>query len=360
MLFRSLELFDQDPETLVSYSERFLYVFVDEYQDTNRMQYDLIKILSEKHRNLCVVGDIDQSIYKFRGADINNILDFEKDYPNAKTVKLEQNYRSTQNILDLANRVIDHNVERKDKVLWTDNTGGEPVRYHLCSTSDEEAQRVVRWINLRRGEGMHLRDIAILYRTNAQSRSFEDQLRREGIPYQRVGGLKFYDRKEIKDITAYLKIIVNPRDDVSLIRVINTPKRGIGQTTINRLSEWAATNRFSLMEAVKDGEKVPGVGRVTAERLQEFVKLIDDLTDLAQALPLTEFVMEAVRKTGYEAMLKKSHQQEDRTRLENIDEYISSVAEYEEENEGATLWEYLQDVSLLSDTDKVDGEGRGV
>lgn len=360
LILKALELFDQDPETLESYSERFLYVFVDEYQDTNRMQYDLIKILSEKHRNLCVVGDIDQSIYKFRGADINNILDFEKDYPNAKTVKLEQNYRSTQNILDLANRVIDHNVERKDKVLWTDNTGGEPVRYHLCSTSDEEAQRVVRWINLRRGEGMHLRDIAILYRTNAQSRSFEDQLRREGIPYQLVGGLKFYDRKEIKDITAYLKIIVNPRDDVSLIRVINTPKRGIGQTTINRLSEWAATNRFSLMEAVKDGEKVPGVGRVTAERLQEFVKLIDDLTDLAQALPLTEFVMEAVRKTGYEAMLKKSHQQEDRTRLENIDEYISSVAEYEEENEGATLWEYLQDVSLLSDTDKVDGEETGV
>ena len=360
LILKALELFEKDRDTLDEYRERFLYVFVDEYQDTNRMQYDLVKTLSEKHKNLCVVGDIDQSIYKFRGADIKNILDFEKDFPNASLVKLEQNYRSTQNILDLANRVIDHNIERKEKVLWTDNGAGEPVRYHLCSTSDEEAQRVVRWIHYRQGEGIPLKEMAILYRTNAQSRSFEDQLRREGIPYRLVGGLKFYDRKEIKDIAAYLKIIVNPLDNVSLLRVINTPKRGIGKTTTDRLAEWGFRTGKSFMEAIRDGEQIPGIGRATGEKLDGFVRLVDELTALAQTLGLTEFVKEVVRKTGYEKMLKATGLPEDRTRLENIDEYISSVAEYEENNEGATLWQYLQDVSLLSDTDKAEGEENGV
>lgn len=360
LILKALELFDKDPDTREEYQDRFLYVFVDEYQDTNRMQYDLVKLLSEKHRNLCVVGDIDQSIYKFRGADINNILDFEKDFPRARIVTLEQNYRSTQNILDLANRVIDYNTERKEKILWTDNGSGEPVRYHLCSTSDEEAQRVVRWIGWRRGEGTPLKEMAILYRTNAQSRSFEDQLRREGIPYRLVGGLKFYDRKEIKDITAYLKIIVNPLDNVSLLRVINTPKRGIGKTTTDRLAEWGFRRNISFMDAVREAEQIPGIGKATAEKLNGFLQLIDELTELAQTTGLTEFVKEVVRKSGYEAMLKSTGLPEDRTRLENIDEYISSVAEYEEEYEDANLWEYLQDVSLLSDTEKVDGEEEGV
>lgn len=358
LILKTLELFAKDEETTQYYQRKFLYIFVDEYQDTNRMQYDLVKTVAEQHANLCVVGDIDQSIYKFRGADINNILDFEKDYPNAKTILLEQNYRSTGNILKTANRVIDHNIERKDKKLWTENTDGAKVKYRRCLTSDEEAAHIVDEISKMQRSGHKLSDIAILYRTNAQSRSFEEQLRRAGLPYQLVGGLKFYDRKEIKDITAYLKAIVNPQDDVSFLRIINMPKRGIGNTTIEKIRQFAITENLDFGTSL--AQEIPGVAKGTNTKIQNFHDLLSTLKQDASQMGLTDFVKEVVEKSGYRKMLTDSNTIEDRTRMENIDEYISSVAQYEEQNPGASVEQYLQEVSLLSDTDKTEDGQKGV
>lgn len=360
LILKTLELLEKDKETLDTFQERFEYVFVDEYQDTNRMQYDLVRALSGLHKRICVVGDIDQSIYKFRGADINNILDFEKDFPKAQTVVLEQNYRSTQNILTIANRIIDNNTERKEKTLWTDNGDGARVKYHKCLTSDEEAQKVVQWIEQMRYNGTPLREIAILYRTNAQSRSFEEQLRREGIPYQLIGGLKFYDRKEIKDISSYLQAIVNPEDAISILRIINTPKRGIGKTTLDRISDWSLRMNQPFRQALEQVAVIPGIGAATEKKINAFISMLKEMEAMVDTMSLTEFVKAVVKMSGYEKMLKESKQIEDITRMENIDEFISSIAEFEEENEGATLAEYLQGVSLLSDVDKADGAETGV
>lgn len=360
LILKALELFDKSPETLESYQQRFEYVFVDEYQDTNRMQYDLIKDLSAYHRRICVVGDIDQSIYKFRGADIKNILDFEKDFPDAETVILEQNYRSTQNILTVANTIIDFNVERKEKVLWTDNGDGKKVRYYRCLTSDEEASRVVRWIDLMRYDGVPLKEMAILYRTNAQSRSFEEQLRRENIPYQLIGGLKFYDRKEIKDISGYLQAIVNPEDGMSLLRIINTPKRGIGKTTMDRISEWAMQMNQPLRFALEQAAAIPEVGAAAVKKIDGFLEILKELQSAVDTVSLTDFVVMVIKKSGYEQMLKETGMLEDQTRLENLEEFVSSIAEYEEQNPGATIAEYLQEVSLYSDVDKTEGQEAGV
>lgn len=356
LILKTLELFAKDKETLQMYQERFEYVFVDEYQDTNRMQYDLIRDLSGYHQRVCVVGDIDQSIYKFRGADIKNILDFEKDYPDATMVKLEQNYRSTQNILNIANRMIENNTERKEKVLWTDNGKGKQVRYYQCLTSDEEASRVVRWIDLMRYDGMPLNEMAILYRTNAQSRSFEDQLRRESIPYQLIGGLKFYDRKEIKDISAYLQAIVNPSDSVSIQRIINVPKRGIGKTTLDRVLDWSSRMNLPFRSSLEQAGVIPGVGAAMEKRIDGFLTILKELEELSTQLSLTEFVMAVIDKSGYGQMLKETGLIEDLTRLENLNELVSSIAEYEEQNPEATIAEYLQEVSLYSDTDKTEGQ----
>lgn len=357
LILKALELFEKDPESKEIYQNKFHYIFVDEYQDTNRMQYDLVKTLAEVHQNLCVVGDIDQSIYKFRGADINNILDFEKDYPKVKTILLEQNYRSTGNILNTANRVIDYNVERKDKKLWTENDAGDKVKYRRCLTGDEEAQAVVEEIKNYEHMGHSLKEMAILYRTNAQSRSFEEQLNRNGIPYQLIGGLKFYDRKEIKDISAYLKAIVNPRDEVSFYRIINMPKRGIGNTTQEKMRQFANEEGISSLEVLQGD--MPFVSKGTQTKLKEFGDLLLTLKQDAETQTLTEFVKTVVEKSGYKKMLEDSKTIEDRTRMENIDEYISSVAGYEEQNPGASLEQYLQEVSLLSDTDKTE-EKEGV
>lgn len=359
LILKTLELFEKNEELQKKYADRFLYVFVDEYQDTNRMQYDLVKALSSENKNLCVVGDIDQSIYKFRGADIQNILDFEKDYPNARVIQLEQNYRSTQNILRTANRLIGHNEHRREKNLWTDNGEGAGILYRETVTSDDEAASVMEWIEQNRTQGVPYEEMAILYRTNAQSRSFEELLRRLSIPYRLVGGFKFYDRKEVRDIGAYLSALVNPDDAVSVLRVINLPKRGIGQTSLDRVRAYAFLHDIPFREALEQAKEA-GVAAGTASKIDAFLAFLQRTAERISDTGLTDLVKTVAEESGYLEMLRKSGRPEDRTRLENIDEFISSVAAYEEMNPEATLEAYLQEVSLLSDADKADDEESGV
>ncbi|MBQ8202371.1 MAG: DNA helicase PcrA [Clostridia bacterium] len=357
LLVKTLELLADHPPVLESYRRRFRYVMVDEYQDTNYAQYMMIKLITDESRNLCVVGDDDQSIYGWRGADIRNILDFEKDYPDAKVIKLEQNYRSTANILDAANQVIAHNAGRKEKALWTESGEGEPIRLFAAGDEREEAAWIadrIRQMN-RHGEGYG--NMAVLYRTNAQSRVVEEMLMRSGIPYKVFGGQKFYDRKEVRDVVAYLRVIVNPADDVSLRRIINVPKRAIGESTVQELMNHAHENDMPLYSALSD---IPeSLSSRPRKCVTDFFMLMTMLMAMKDTMPVNDFVNMLVEKTGLMEQYKKEDTDEARSRVENIQEFLGAVDEYCKATENPTLEDYLENVSLVTDLDQAEDEGRG-
>lgn len=364
IIFKTVELFRQNNEALNYYRNRFRYILVDEYQDTNHAQFVLISMLAtfidetgNIHHNLCVVGDDDQSIYRFRGADVSNILEFEKIYPDTTTIKLEQNYRSTKSILSCANEVIAHNIYRKQKKLWTDNPDGELVSFTQYETGQDEARHVVNDI-IRKKESLNasLNDFAILYRTNSQSRLFEEMLVRENVPYKIVGGQNFYGRKEIKDILAYLRVLNNPDDDVSVKRIINVPRRGIGATTVSKLTEYAQEHDISFYTALSHAESITGLSR-SVEKLNHFAGLIDVFRSKASsyAYSISDLVNELLETTGYLDELKAENSVEANTRIEYIEEFINKVILYEDEAlEEPTLEGFLEEVSLVADIDSYD------
>ena len=354
LIVKTVELFQSDPEVLDYYQERFRYIMVDEYQDTNTAQFQLIRLLADKYKNLCVVGDDDQSIYKFRGANIYNILNFEKHFPDAVTIKLEQNYRSTQNILDAANSVIANNVGRKAKSLWTANDAGEKIDFEQFDTGYEEADYIARDILAGVREGRYTYgDYAILYRTNAQSRLFEERFVVSNIPYKIVGGVNFYARKEIKDLLAYLKTIDNARDDLAVRRILNVPKRGIGATTVGRVTDYADAYGISFYEALKRAEEIPSMGKA-AGKVKPFVNFIQMLRSKTELISVSDLLNEVIEETGYVAELEAEDTDEARARIENIDELISKVAAYEEGEEHPTLSGFLEEVALVADIDSLE------
>jgi len=354
LIVKTVELFQSDMEVLDYYQERFRYIMVDEYQDTNTAQFQLIKLLAGKYKNLCVVGDDDQSIYKFRGANIYNILNFEKEFPNAVTIKLEQNYRSTQNILNAANGVIANNVGRKAKRLWTENVEGEKIAFHQFETGFDEADYVAKDIRSKVREGMyHYGDCAVLYRTNAQSRLFEERFITASIPYKIVGGVNFYSRREIKDLLAYLKTIDNAMDDLAVRRIINVPKRGIGATTLSRVQDYADENGLTFYNALKMAEEIGTIGRASA-KIRPFVMLIQSMRSKLPYISVSELLQEIIEETGYVRELEAENTEEAQQRMENIDELISKAVTYEESEEEPTLSGFLEEVALVADIDSVD------
>lgn len=354
LIMKTVQLFKQCPEVLESYQERLKYIMVDEYQDTNAAQFAFIRLLTSKYQNLCVVGDDDQSIYKFRGADISNILQFEKYFSNARVVKLEQNYRSTKNILDAANAVIHNNHGRKDKTLWCDNEQGDKIDLYQAEDGYAEADMVASNIKELVDYGKaDYSDFAILYRTNAQSRTLEEKLMLKNIPYKIIGGQNFYQRKEIKDVLAYLRIISNATDDIAVERVINVPKRGIGATTINRAKDFAAAYGMDLYDALLEAENIPEMGRA-AGKVQKFTDLIENFRDEVEEKSLKELVDDVLAETGYVAELAAENTDEANGRIENIDELISKVSEYEEHTDNPTLSGFLEEVALVSEIDNLD------
>lgn len=354
LIMQTIHLFQRVPEVLAYYQRRFQYIHVDEYQDTNHAQYKLVKQLASRFQNLCVVGDSDQSIYRWRGADITNILSFEKDYPNAKVILLEQNYRSTKSILDAANKVIERNKSRKPKNLWTDNAEGKKITYYQGHTERHEAMYITEKIqDLFYDEKYRPADIAILYRTNAQSRAMEDTLMKANIAYQMIGGLRFYDRKEIKDIIAYLRLITNPEDDISFERVINTPKRGIGATSVERLRAYALEHDISLFQAVKEIEQT-NVPKRAAQAMYKFMQDIENLVQQQAFLGATDMVEQVLEVTSYEEMLRAENTIEAKSRIENIEEFKTVTQDFEKVNEDASLVNFLTDLALISDIDNMD------
>ena len=358
LIVKTVELFQNCGAVLEYYQERFKYIMVDEYQDTNTAQFKFISLLAQRYQNLCVVGDDDQSIYKFRGANIGNILGFERVFPDAKVIRLEQNYRSTRNILNAANQVISNNTERKVKTLWTENEEGSKVHFRQFLNAYEEAEYVAGEISKLKRDGLgSYRDCAILYRTNAQSRIFEEKFIAANIPYKLVGGVNFYARKEIKDLLCYLKTIDNARDDLAVQRIINVPKRGIGATTLGRVQDYADNMGISLYEALRVAEEVPSIGR-SASRIDSFVTFIQTLKSKAAVLTVEEILQEVIDSTGYVAELEAEDTEEARARIENIDELISKTVAFqeamEEKNQPATLSEFLEEVALVADIDTVD------
>ena len=358
LLVKTVQLFQTQPEILEYYQDRFRYIMVDEYQDTNTVQFKLISLLAAKYKNLCVVGDDDQSIYKFRGANIQNILSFEKEFEDTKVIKLEQNYRSTSTILDAANAVIKNNVGRKAKSLWTENGGGEKIQFRQFDTAYDEAEYIVGDIRERVDNGKAAYcDHAVLYRTNAQSRLFEEKMITANIPYKIVGGVNFYARKEIKDLLAYLKTIDNGKDDLAVRRIINVPKRGIGLTTVNRITEAAQQRGISFYEALCSADLVPGLGR-SISKLESFAAMIEYFRKEAEHLSITELMEEILTETGYVEELKAEGEEEAEARLQNIDEFLNKIAAYEEscEEELPTLSGFLEEVALVADIDSLDEE----
>ncbi len=358
LLMKTVQLFQTQADVLDYYQERFRYIMVDEYQDTNTVQFELVRLLSSKYRNLCVVGDDDQSIYKFRGANIKNILNFEEVFSDARVIKLEQNYRSTENILNAANAVIRHNKGRKDKTLWTDNGEGEKLNFRQFDNAFDEAEYIVGDIRERvdKGEAAY-HDHAILYRTNAQSRMFEEKFVTANIPYKIVGGINFYARREIKDLLAYLKTVDNGRDDLAVRRIINIPKRGIGLTSINRVQEYAAEREIGFYDALLAADLIPNIGRGLG-KLESFVALVEHFKQDAGEMSISQLLQEIIEETGYVESLQEEDREEAQARMENIDELISKVAAYEENceamNEPATLSGFLEEVALVADIDSLD------
>lgn len=364
LIMLTVQLFQKHPETLQYYQQKFQYIHVDEYQDTNHAQYRLVTMLAKKFKNICVVGDADQSIYGWRGADMSNILEFEKDYQNAKVVLLEQNYRSTKTILQAANDVIGNNIERKEKKLWTENDEGQPITYYRAQSEQDEGRYVLSQIQSLLRDGYHYNDFAILYRTNAQSRVMEENLLKSNIPFRLVGGQRFFERLEIKDLLAYLRLIVNSQDDLSFRRIVNSPKRGIGATSLAKLSDFAEVYQFSLLEASLQTTLSPLSGKA-AKALEKFATTIEELRKMQEFLSISEFVEQVIEKTGYLTSLEQQHTMEADARIENIQEFISVAKQFEqdrleEESEESPLLQFLTDLSLVSDVDSDDGDGRMV
>ena len=347
LLVKMVDLFQTNPDVLEHYQDRFQYIMVDEYQDTNTVQFLLVSLLAKKYRNLCVVGDDDQSIYKFRGANIYNILNFEKVFPDAQVIRLEQNYRSTQNILNAANGVIANNKGRKEKKLWTENQKGELVHFKQYDTEYDEADGVVSRINFLAMRGVQYKDMAILYRTNAQSRIFEEKLKQKNIPYAIVRGISFYDRKEIKDLMSYLKVVDSGMDDLSVKRIINVPKRGIGQTTINRLQEFAILNKMSFLDAVFNSDEIPEVARALA-KLHKFADMIEEFREYASEHEISELLEHILDVTQYRAELEAEGTDESISRLEDIEELFNDIAYYEEEEENPNLRDFLAEKDMYT------------
>ncbi|MEQ7050289.1 DNA helicase PcrA [Paenibacillaceae sp. P-4] len=355
LIMSTIQLFKDVPEVLDFYQKKFKYIHVDEYQDTNRAQYMLCRMLADQHQNICVVGDSDQSIYRWRGADITNILNFEGDYPKATTIMLEQNYRSTSNILNAANGVIKLNTGRKPKKLWTESGEGEKIKLYQADTEHDEGYFVTSEIKQNHMANKHYADHAILYRTNAQSRVIEEILIKSDIPYQIVGGVKFYDRKEIKDLLAYLRLISNMDDDISLERVVNVPKRGIGATTMNKLAEAAATRGTSMMKVIADMEDLD-ISPKTKGALREFRAIIDNLNHMVEYLSVTELTEKMLELSEYKLELQRENTLESKARLENIDEFLSVTQEFEQRNEDKSLISFLTDLALIADIDSMNDE----
>lgn len=360
IIVKTVELFQNCPDVLDAYQERFQYIMVDEYQDTNTAQFELVRLLAEKYRNLCVVGDDDQSIYKFRGANIRNILDFEQHFPEAASIKLEQNYRSTQSILDAANGVIRNNASRKEKALWTDRGTGNKVRLRQFDTAYEEADYIAEDIVRKAAqEGTQYKDCAVLYRTNAQARLLEERMIMEGIPYNVVGGTNFYARMEIKDILAYLKTVDTGRDDVAVRRIVNVPKRGIGNATLEKLEDYAQMRGIGLWEAIEHADEIMDLGR-SAVKLRPFAQLIQSLRRACAGMTIAELIQEIVDRIGYEEYLLDYDDEGGEDRVENVNELISKAASYAETHEEATLTEFLEEVALVADIDNVDSDDNRV
>ena len=351
LLLFTVRLLNENPEVCQFYQDKFEYILVDEYQDTNRCQYELVNLLTGTKQNICVVGDDDQSIYAFRGADIRNILDFEKDYPNTRVLRLEQNYRSTQNILDAAWGVVHNNKARKAKKLWTDNDMGEPITCYEAMDENDEAGYVGTQIEDWHAEGVNYKDFAVFYRTNAQSRIFEEAFRAADIPYQIVGGVGFYDRMEIKDLLAYLRVVCNPNDSVSVRRIINVPSRGIGATTLDRLMNFAARQGISLFAAIQRVGEITAINRGLQTKVQRFAKIFDDFD--AAMLP-ADALDHVLKVTGYLKNLKAQRTIEAQNRVENIEELINAVIEYEQSTPEPTLSDYLENVALTADIDAME------
>lgn len=354
LIVKTVELFQNCGDVLENYQERFKYIMVDEYQDTNTAQFKFVSLLAEKYKNLCVVGDDDQSIYKFRGANIGNILGYEKVFPQAKVIKLEQNYRSTQNILNAANEVIKNNEGRKDKTLWTANEEGAPIHFRQFQNGYEEAEYIAGAISQKVREGIYdYKDCAILYRTNAQSRLFEEKFLIANIPYKIVGGVNFYARKEIKDLLAYMKTIDNAKDDVAVKRIINVPKRGIGAATLGKVQDYADAYGISFYQALRQAEEIPTLGRGSA-KVRPFVEFIQKFRSQIEYLSVKELLEKLIEETGYVKELEAEDTDEAKARIENIDELISKAASYEDEAEDPSLSGFLEEVALIADIDSVE------
>ncbi len=360
LLMLAVKVLKEHSDVREKYQDRFQYILVDEYQDTNGAQYQLTTLLAGKYRNLCVVGDADQSIYGWRGADIRNIMDFEKDYPEAAVIKLEQNYRSTKTILNAANSVIEHNIDRKPKELWTNNPQGEKIIHYTASDERDEADFITREaVKQKTLFNASYGDMAVLYRTNAQSRALEEGFMHAGVPYTMVGGLKFYDRKEIKDILAYLRLIYNPEDTVSLMRIINVPKRSLGAVTMNKLAEFADMYNMNLFDAVSAPETAP-ITPKAKHALTAFAEFIMEMSNLSMQISVHELIEKVMEKSGYVAELEKENKIENQTRLENMQEFLSVAKNFEATSEEPTLENFLSTVSLVSDIDNADIEGDSV
>ncbi|WP_369901350.1 DNA helicase PcrA [Bacillus manliponensis] len=354
LIMTTIHLFERVPEVLEFYQRKFQYIHVDEYQDTNKAQYILVNKLAARFKNLCVVGDSDQSIYRWRGADITNILSFEKDYDNAQVILLEQNYRSTKNILQAANAVIENNHNRRPKKLWTDNMAGNKISYYRAATEKDEAYFIAKKIRDDVASGArNYTDFAVLYRTNAQSRMVEEIFLKSNIPYKIVGGIKFYDRKEIKDILAYLRLIANPDDEISFARIINVPKRGVGATSIDKIINYGVQNGLPLTAVLDEIEHV-GVSAKIAKTVKEFADQLHNWVNMQEYLSVTELVEEVIEKTGYRDMLKNERSLEAEGRLENLDEFLSVTQTFESQSEDKSLVAFLTDLALVADIDRVD------
>ena len=355
LIVKTVELFKQDSQVLEGYQKRFKYIMVDEYQDTNTAQFELIRLLADAHHNLCVVGDDDQSIYKFRGANIRNILDYEKVYPEAVVIRLEQNYRSTQNVLDAANAVIRNNVGRKSKTLWTDRGQGSPIHFMEFMNAFEEAEFIVDDVARKVREGRaRYSDCAVLFRTNAQARLLEERFIVEGIPYNVVGGTNFYARKEIKDLLSYLKTIDNGQDDLAVKRIINVPRRGIGAATLLKVQDYADMRQISFYDALRQAEDIPGLGK-SALKLRGFVNMIQVFRSKQEFYGLGDLIKDIIETTGYVRELELSDDEDAEGRIENIDELISKIVSFEEIHNRPTLREFLEEVALVADIDNVEG-----
>src|SRR5512143_378311 len=351
LLMLTVRLFERHQDVLGYYQSLFHHILIDEYQDTNRAQYRLVRLLTTQRKNLCVVGDDDQSIYKFRGADISNILNFEKDYPEAKVIKLEQNYRSTENILGAAGAVVARNLGRKPKELWTQKRGGDKILCYKAADEKDEARFICRVIQKEVDQGRSLRELAVLYRTNAQSRALEDALRNGSIPYRIFGGLRFYDRKEIKDIIAYLRVLQNPSDIVSLRRIINVPARGIGDTTIEKLEEAAAIARIGLYQTALEAEHT-GIAPAAKKKLKEFTGMMERMRADLGRMTLTELVRRVIQDSGYGAALEREKSVESRIRLENLNELLTATEDFQEQNRDASPAAFLDQVALITDSEQ--------